>query len=226
MVTPEVYPSDARTAGCSASYSTDHSDSSSGSGWSQNRTFYKLSASAANGWKFDHFEWTLTVSGGGASSTGYSSSSNPCTHSKLYDGFFDWSAEYEQFGFQDETHEVTYCRAVFVEDVSYGDITVETSADPAAGGTTAPVSETHQYSGSPSTTFNLTATPNTGYRFWRWELDGANAGTTKNLTVTHYFTQSPQTIQYVAKFLPSNAILYGSSGGIIYGSSGAILCGG
>ena len=226
MVTPEVYPQATAAAGCTAAYSVDHTDNSSGLGWSQSQTFYKLSASAAVGWRFDHFEWTRVTSGNGTTTRNYSFYDNPCTSNNLYEGFLDWGSEYEAIGFQDETTTVTYCRAVFDEVATYGDITVETSADPVAGGTTTPISETHQYAGSPSTTFTLTATPNAGYRFWRWELDDAAVGFSQTLTVTHYFTASPQTFHYVARFLPSSAILYGASGAILYGASGAIVHGG
>lgn len=226
MNTPEVYPQAAAAAGCTAAYSVDHTDNSSGQGWSQSFTYYKLTASAVAGWRFDHFEWTRVTSGNGTTTRNYSSYDNPCTSNNLYEGFLDWGSEYEAIGFQDESTTITYCRAVFVEDATYGDITVTTSADPAAGGTTTPTTETHQYSGSSTTTFTLTATPNAGYRFWRWELDGAAAGSVSPMTVTHYFTTSAQTFHYVAKFLPSSAILYGSSGAILHGSSGGILHGG
>ena len=226
MVTLEVYPQAAAAAGCTAAYSVDHTDNSSGSGWSQSQTFYKLSASAANGWRFSHFEWTRVTSGNGTTSRNYSSSDNPCTSNNLYDGFLDWGPVYEAVGFEDETTTVTYCRAVFAEVATYGDITVTTAPDPAAGGTTSPLSETHQYVGSPLTTFTLTATANAGYRFLQWKLNGVQVGTVSPLTVTHYFASSPQTVNYIAEFLPTGLILHGSSGAILHGSSGAILHGG
>ena len=223
MVTPEVYPQAAAAAGCTASYSVDHTDNSTGSGWSQSFTYYQLSASAAVGWRFDHFEWTQTESSSSTTSKNYSSYNNPCTSNRLYEGVFDWGPVYEDAGLVDSTYSITYCRAVFVEDATYGDITVTTTPDPAAGGTTTPTTETHQYAGSPSTTFTLRATANAGYRFFRWELNGVQVGTVSPLTVTHYFTTSAQTFNYVGKFLPTGQILHGSGGAIIHGSGGAII---
>ena len=223
MVTPEVSPQAAAAAGCTASYSVDHTGGSSGLGWSESYTYYQLSASAAAGWQFDHFEWTQVESESRVTSRDYSSYDNPCTHNKLFEGVLDWAPVYEAAGFVDSTFTITYCRAVFTEVATYGDITVTTTPDPAAGGTTTPTTETHQYAGSPSTTFTLRATANAGYRFFRWDLNGVQVGTVSPLTVTHYFATSAQTFNYVGEFLPTGQILHGSGGAILHGSGGSII---
>lgn len=224
MVTPEVYPQAAAAAGCTASYSVSGTDGGHAQEMDWYYTFYQISATAVAGWKFDHFEWTQSRNDGPDKSG--SSYSNPATGTRynyLNDYTCDFGPTYEAAGIVDEVYSVTYCRAVFVEDATYGDITVTTAPDPAAGGTTSPLSETHQYAGSPSTTFTLTATANAGYRFLRWKLNGVQVGTVSPLTVTHYFASSAQTFNYVAEFLPTGLILHGSSGTILHGSGGSIL---
>ena len=177
------------------------------------------------GWKFDHFEWTQSRNDGPDKSG--SSYSNPTTGTRynyLHDYTCDFGPTYEAKGIVDEVYSVTYCRAVFVEDATYGDITVTTTPDPAAGGSTTPTTETHQYAGSPSTTFTLTATANNGYRFLNWKLNGTVVATTNTTSVTHTFTSSAQTFHYVAEFLQSSGlILHGSGGTILHGSGGSIL---
>lgn len=227
MITPEVYPQAARDAGCTASYSVSDRVHISEATHTEDQTWYRLSAAAALGWRFSHFEWTQTndVS---SRSYGGSSNDNPCPQqgtlhaSNLYDSTIEWNPVY---GFPIEHLSVTYCRAVFVED-PHGDITVTTEADPVAGGTTSPVSETHHYVGNPSTTFTLTATPNVGYVFEKWLHNGSEYSSNAQTTVTLYFSSSAQTKHYVAKFRINDKILHGANGTILHGSGGTILSGG
>ena len=224
MVTPEVYPLAAAAAGCTAAYSVAGTDSGHAREQDWTYTFYQISATAAAGWKFDHFEWTQSQNDGpDKSSSSYNNPTTGTRYNYLYDYTCDFGPTYEAAGLVDEVYTVNYCRAVFVEDATYGDITVTTTPDPAAGGTTTPTTETHQYAGSPSTTFTLRATANAGYRFFRWKLNGVQVGTVSPLTVTHYFATSAQTFNYVGEFLPTGQILHGSGGAILHGSGGSII---
>ena len=223
MVTPEVYPPEAAAAGCSASFTYTERPNPwpeylSAFWWRD----YTFSATPANGWKFLRWELSYLEEESGRtprSGTRTEWSTNPWSAGGT-------TAEFSETYFSGDTYSrtITQLVAVFEQEATYGDITVMTSADPAAGGTTSPLSETHQYSGSPSTTFTLTATANNGYRFLNWKLNGTVVATTNTTIVTHAFTSSAQTFHYVAEFLQSSGlILHGSGGTILHGSGGSIL---
>lgn len=229
MVTPQVYPTEAAAAGCTASYSVmetvppEHTSLYDYDGG----YYYRLNATAVAGWRFSHFEWTWEECEDGVARTTHnrtaSESPYPAAGSSRSSDLYEYTMRYIGGGYYAVwTAQITYCRAVFVAE-TYGDITVETSADPAAGGTTAPVTETHQYSGSASTTFTLVATPNNGWRFVNWKLNGAVVATTNTTTVTHTFTSYAQTFHYVATFRRTGLILHGVGGAILHGSNGTIL---
>ena len=223
----EVYsvnPGAAAAAGCTASYRKVHEYHNNNQWYDEDCTYYGLSATEVPGWHFHHFEWTITRSDG--FTTNNSTSNNPYGNTGEATAISDYSFVWHSGGEYEETYSnVTYCRAVFVED-PHGDITVTTEADPVAGGTTSPVSETHHYVGNPSTTFTLTATPNVGYVFEKWLHNGSEYSSNAQTTVTLYFSSSAQTKHYVAKFRISDKILHGANGTILHGSGGTILRGG
>lgn len=84
----EILPEGAARAGCAASFALVDSYSDS-SGW---YNAYRFNASAAEGWTFDHWEWTVDrVEEGPGGETGvynYTSRSNPFEE---FESWNDWS---------------------------------------------------------------------------------------------------------------------------------------
>ena len=218
----EVYPQAAADAGCTATATVVGSDS--GDGWWQN--WYQFSATADGGWTFDHFEWTQndrysnSATGSGYDRNyNYTSANNPAGGSG--------QSRYEEFnqvdGYETWTMTITTCRAVFNAPVAKKTkITVGTSAEPEEGGTTSPVSETKEGNVGSSTTFTLTATPEDGYRFVKWEGNGETIRQ-RTASVTLTFGDEDKTVEYVATFRPFGEILCNSSGVILHGSAGSPL---
>ena len=244
MVAVELYPQAAAGVGCAASATVVH-DYDSGNigptyGWITWRTKYKVysfEATAANGWIFDHWEQDFNWKPYGydtvetqetcshTANPWQTTSSSATSKETTVDELLDCMQARADLPYYESTRNITRLVAVFVED-QHGDITVTTEADPVAGGTTSPASETHHYAGNPSTTFTLTATPNVGYVFEKWLHNGSEYSLNAQTTVTLYFSSSAQTEHYVAKFRISDKILHGANGTILHGSGGTILRGG
>lgn len=111
--TVDIQPPAADAAGCSANCESSSSDSNLPY-WEY--TYYKLTATLAAGWTFDHFEWHLhteNATTGDTWDSDHVSPNNPAISSlNLYDGFIDLS-ELET-GQGREVTTITGLKAVFV----------------------------------------------------------------------------------------------------------------
>lgn len=110
--TVDIQPPAADAAGCGATCDIDHYDRNLPY-WEY--VYYRLTATLAVGWRFDHFEWHLHVENTATGDTwddDYVSRNNPATSSGLYDGFMDLDAL--EAGKGRDVTTITGLKAVFV----------------------------------------------------------------------------------------------------------------
>lgn len=216
----EIYPPEAAELGCTATATVAGSES--GTGWWQR--WYQFSATAADGCTFDHFEWTSNDKySNSATGSGYDNNYNYTDSSNPAGGA--GRSRFEEFnqvdGYETWSLTIVSCRAVFnVPVAKKTKITVKTSPSPEEGGDTDPSTITKYGFVGTKATFDLTATPNEGYRFVKWEGSGETLKQ-RNASVELTFQDDDITAEYVGYFSPLGEILCNDSGLILYGSAGS-----
>lgn len=111
--TVDIQPPAAAAAGCSATCDVDHRLSNLPY---LEYVYYKLTATAADGWTFDYFEWHLhteNATTGDTWDSDHGSPDNPATSNQyLWDGFVD--LDLLETGEGREVTTITGLKAVFV----------------------------------------------------------------------------------------------------------------
>lgn len=184
----------------------------------------QFEASAASGWRFKRWEarsrHTIDDTNPGSGMSGWSTWSLASTSETFTRQLHVYAHRdpIPDVSWGSYTYDYTYehqFRAVFEQDSSPGQTyTVTVVADPLAGGT---VWGGGQYQAG--STCTITATPNSGYYFVKWEPSDGEV-TIEN---PHPFTVT-KNITWTAKFhLCTNLLLHGSSDTLLHGSSGTLL---
>jgi hypothetical protein len=192
------------TAIANAGYVFDHWELDSANVGSDNPIGVTMDANHTLHVVFTQVTYTLTISVTGKGTT------NPAKGSHVYDSgstatvsatadqgwYFDhWILDGENAGstipinvLMDSNHDL---EAVFTQ-INYT-LTITTTT----GGTTSPAPGNHVYPSG--TNVLVTATPQSGYNFDHWELDGLNVGSTNPYTVT---MNANHTLHAVSKEIP------------------------
>lgn len=217
MISPVVSPAEALQDGCTAGYSVAWSESYQGRYGTDEYIYYRLSATAAEDWEFDHFEYVANGSNFRANENPYPPEDAP--HSGDWGHLY--TNTYTEQGESVVYHDVTSCTAVFRK--SSGLVTVKTSAMPSEGGSTTPEEETKEGPIGSKVKFNLEAEANQGYSFVKWLAEnGDTASEDASFELELTIESAAKAYEYFAIF-GNGKILHGSSGTILHGSGGTIL---
>ena len=213
----------ANTGNGTTSYQTVSSRTATdSSGGTTSYVTYEISATAADGWTFSHWEYRYTQTGQWSTDTTPWISGQDWT--RLYignPGTVEWQHEADvEYGVLGTYHsEREYeVRAVFVQ-ATYS-VSVQVSSDsPANSGSVTGGGNGYGYNSS----CTVTAFPNSGFIFKKWTTTDSAQAVAVSESASYTFAVTGNVTLYAHFMSATGKLLHGSSGTLLHGSSGTLL---